>query len=178
MSPTILILAAIVTLGMVSAALYFHFLGNHIWLGTIITFIGVVLIMSGFWSQIRSVFGTSKEGLTNMSQLAPGDYPQIEETLPLEPWYPANTPFHLSAMTYESENKEKRIFPATSTNLNLIKYWPNPSNGSCIPPELCGAFYKDIKPDVDVEPQAPAWTSSKRVNFYETTDVETQGDQA
>jgi len=164
MNATILFLSGLVTVSLVGLAAYLKFVSQNVLLGSIITFIGVFLVFSGLWTQLKDLFST-KEGMSNIT---PGNYPESETKLPLEPWYPANTPFHLSDLTYDTQWKDYPTYPARSMKTNLIKYWNNPSNGKCSPPELCNAFYKKIVPDNFIEPTAPDWGSGIRVNFYDT----------
>lgn len=164
MNTTILLLSGITTVSLIGLATYLKFVSQNVLLGSVITFVGLFLVFSGVWSQFRSLFAT-KESMTNLN---PGNYSDTEKKLPLEPWYPANTPFHLSDMTYDTLWKDYPTFPARSMKTNLIKFWDNPSNGTCTPAELCNAFYKKIVPGHFDVPMPPAWGSGIRVNFYDT----------
>lgn len=164
MNATILLLSGLVTVSLIGLATYLKFVSQNVLLGSLITFVGVFLVFSGVWSQLKDMLST-KEGMSNLS---PGNYPDAETQLPLEPWYPANTPFHLSDLTYDTQWKDYPTYPARSMKTNLIKYWDNPSNGTCAPAELCGAFYKKIVPGHFKHSDPPAWGSGIRVNFYDT----------
>lgn len=107
------------------------------------------------------------EGFTNMklSEME-SDYPRAETELPLQDMYPPNIPFKPSDLKYDTMWMDKPIFPAKSMKTNNIRYWDNPSNGTCTLPHQCDAFYKKIEPEKFVEPTPPAWDSGVRVNFF------------
>lgn len=163
MNRSVLVIAALFTASTMSLAMYLNFVGNNVIIGGLITFVGFVLVFSAFASQWQSMFGKPKEGFSNF-----GAFPDSETKLPLEGWYPPKTPFQPSALTYDTMWKDYPSFPAKSTKTNLIRYWDNPSNGTCMWPEQCNAFYGEITPDKFVEPAAPQWGSGIRVNFYDT----------
>lgn len=164
MNATILLLSGLISVSIMALATYLRFVGNNILIGSIITFVGIFLVLSGLWSQIAHMFKV-KEGLTPMK---PGDYSSTGTDLLLQSWYPAKEPFHLSELTYRGQSKDYPIFPANSNKTNLIQHWPNPSNGTCSRPDLCNAFYKNIKADKNMNVTPPSWGSGLRVNFYDT----------
>lgn len=160
----------------VSFAMYMDFVGRNVALGTVLTFAVFAIVYSGLYSQLKTVLSSLKttlpsgnqplkEGLTMLSL---GEYPKTESSLLLADWYPENKPFHPTNLTYDTMWKDYPTFPARSMKTNLIKYWDNPSNGTCTFPWMCDAFYKKITPEKIVEPKAPEWGSGVRVNFYDT----------
>ena len=164
MNSTIALLAGTMTLGIVSFAKYMDFMSSNKIIGSIITFVGLVLIMSGFWVQIKNIIAT-KEGLTSLSA---GDYPASEEQLILEPWYKAKKPAHLSDQTYAQMSKQRRVLSPTEDNIEIMKSWPIPTDGTCISAGFCGSFYEPNEEEVkDAKLQPPRWDAPHRVNYYE-----------
>lgn len=159
------------TLMCVSFAVYMNFVGNNVLVGSLVTFAMFAIVYGGLFSQFRAAIASlkdtpaTKEGLTMLSA---GDFPQAESSLLLADWYPENKPFRPSALTYDTMWKGYPTFPAKSMKTNLIKYWSNPSNGTCALPWMCDAFYKEIVPEKIVQPTPPEWGSGIRVNFYDT----------
>jgi hypothetical protein len=160
------------TFTLVPFAVYMDFVGRNVLLGTVLTFAVFAIIYGGLYSQFKAVLSSLKtetpplkEGLQMLSS---SKFPESESSLLLADWYPENKPFHPSALTYDTMWKDYPTFPARSMKTNLIKYWDNPSNGTCSLPWMCDAFYKKITPEKIVEPAAPEWGSGIRVNFYDT----------
>lgn len=176
MNTKVLLLAFFSTITCVSACMYIKFFTENMLLGSIITFIIFLIIFSIMSSTIKNMFNfspeTKKEGFTSMNNngINSKDYANAttRSPLPLEDIYPANIPFKNTDETYETMWKEYPSFPAKSNQTNLIKHWDNPSNGTCMLPHQCGAFYKKITPAKDKKPTPPSWGSGIRVNFYDT----------
>ena len=109
-----------------------------------------------------------KEGFLNFpnSKLSPGEFPLTVDKPLLVGDYNLQTPPYLSALNASDIYKEYPIFPAHSTQLNNIRYWTKPENGTCSRAELCGYLYEDYT-DQHIPPPltAPGW--NKRVNFYQ-----------
>lgn len=160
----------------VSFAMYMDFVGRNVLIGTALTFSVFAIVYSGLYSQFKTILSSLKSALPSedlpmkegLAMLSAGDFPKSESSLLLAGWYPENKPFHPSNLTYDTMWKDYPSFPAKSMKTNLIKYWDNPSNGTCSLPWLCDAFYKKITPEKIVEPKAPEWGSGVRVNFYDT----------
>lgn len=166
MNTYVLLLSLLSTILLVSLAFYINFISRNMLIGTIITFITFFLVYNLVLSKTKEVLSL-KEGLTPLSMNA-GSYPESRLKLPLEDIYPANVPFKNSEYTFETMWKKYPSFPAKSMKTNQIKYWDNPTNGTCSLPHQCGAFYKNIKPEEAKKPNAPSWGSGIRVNFYDT----------
>ena len=169
---TIATISLLFTIMTVSFSVYASFISNNLIIGTIMTFVMFFAIFSFITTQINGLFSLNannkkKEGLTPMSASA-GLYPQSRDKLPLEDIYPANIPFQNGEHTFETMWKEYPAFPAKSMETNLIRYWGNPSNGTCSLPHQCGAFYKKIQPEKAKKPSPPSWGSGIRVNYYDT----------
>ena len=80
----------------------------------------------------------NSEGYIN---LADADDPLLKN------FYPVKKSEELSMLDYSQEWKEYPILPAGSyeQKTNNIRYWKNPNNGTCIPPEICNSIYNDRK---------------------------------
>ena len=162
----------------VSFAVYMNFVGQNVLIGTVVTLAAFAIVYGGLFSQFRQVVDDMKATFSNstggkdvkegLTMLAAADFPKSESELLLADWYPENKPFGPSGLTYDTMWKDYPTFPARSMKTNLIKYWDNPSNGTCMYPWQCDAFYKKITPEKIVEPTPPAWGSGIRVNFYDT----------
>ena len=72
---------------------------------------------------------------------------------------------HVKDVGYDDIHKNYPIFPADSVLNNNIRYWRRPTNGSCIPPELCSGFYEDTPVNFTKNIPAPSDTTP-RVNYY------------
>lgn len=162
------------TLMCVSFAVYMNFVGKNVILGTLVTFAMFAIIYGGLFSQFKGAVASLKEKVNTdsvkegLTMISAGDFPASESSLLLADWYPENKPFHPSSLTYETMWKDYPTFPAKSMKTNLIKYWDNPSNGTCALPWMCDAFYKKITPEKITHPTPPEWGSGVRVNFYDT----------
>lgn len=169
MNAYVLLTSVLSTILTISIALYVKFINNNVIIGIVLTFVSFFVVYSLVSSQIIGLFSLNnkKEGLTPMSASA-GLYPQSRDRLPLEDIYPANIPFQNGEHTFETMWKEYPSFPAKSMETNLIRYWGNPSNGTCSLPHQCGAFYKKIQPEKAKKPSPPSWGSGIRVNYYDT----------
>lgn len=78
------------------------------------------------------------EGYIN---LADADNPLLKN------FYPIKKNEKLSMLNYSQEWREYPILPLGSyeQKTNNIKYWKNPNNGTCIPPEICNSIYNNKK---------------------------------
>jgi hypothetical protein len=110
-------------------------------------------------------FNKKQEGFLNFT-LPSGEYPLAVDQLLLYGDYNVQTPPALSAFNASDIYKEYPIFPAHSTQLNNLRYWSKPENGTCSRAELCGYFYADYTKQYIPPPlTAPGW--NKRINYYE-----------
>ena len=114
------------------------------------------------------LFNKNQEGFLNFPNklLSPGDFPLTVDKPLLNDDYNLKTPPYLSALNASDIYKEYPIFPAHSTQINNIRYWTKPENGTCSRAEVCGYLYEDYT-DQHIPPPLtnPGW--NKRVNFYE-----------
>lgn len=168
MNTYVLLLSFLATFTCISLCVYIKFFTQNILIGSVVTFIMFFVIFSLFTVSFKNLIKSSttkKEGLTTISG---SGYKRTRNMLPLEDIYPANVPFQKSDYTFETMSKDYPIFPAKSNKTNLIRYWDNPSNGTCSLPHQCHAFYKTIKPEEHKKPTPPSWGSGIRVNFYDT----------
>jgi hypothetical protein len=166
------------TLMIVSMAMFVKFIGNNFFIGTLVTLVMFFLIYYFMVSRVKDIFSFkssdkkkegSKEGFTTLRL---SDYPKIHSKLPLDDWYPVkNQP---SNYTYSTMAKLYPRFPAKSMQTNNIRYWTNPSNGTCVIPHQCEGLYGRIEPDKFVQPTAPQWNGGLRVNFYDTCSYQQQ----
>lgn len=171
------------TLMIVSMAMFVKFIGNNFIIGTVVTLLMFFLIYYLMVSSIKDIFkpkpknnqrqtsgekqhkegDDGKEGFTTLRM---SEYPAIESKLPLDDWYPVkNQP---SNYKYSTMSELYPRFPAKSMQTNNIRYWANPSNGTCVIPHQCDGLYGKIEPEKFVQPTAPQWGSGLRVNFYDT----------
>ena len=171
------------TLMIVSIAMFVKFIGNNFIIGTVVTLLMFFLIYYLMVSSIKDIFkpkpkdnqrqtsgekqhkegGDGKEGFTTLRM---SEYPAIESSLPLDDWYPVkNQP---SNYKFSTMSELYPRFPAKSMQTNNIRYWANPSNGTCVIPHQCDGLYGKIEPEKFVQPTAPQWGSGLRVNFYDT----------
>lgn len=175
------------TLMIVSMAMFVKFIGNNFIIGTIVTLVMFFLIYYLMVSSIKDIFkpkpknnqgqtqatkttekevGKSGDGKEGFTTLRMSEYPAIESSLPLDDWYPVkNQP---SNYKFSTMSELYPRFPAKSMQTNNIRYWANPSNGTCVIPHQCDGLYGKIEPEKFVQPTAPQWGSGLRVNFYDT----------
>tara|TARA_Y100000992_G_scaffold302651_1_gene277971 strand:+ start:6104 stop:6562 length:459 start_codon:yes stop_codon:yes gene_type:complete len=114
-----------------------------------------------------------KEGFDSISKEI-GNRPSTfsdnpNDDLLLADWYPVHKPNpQFSNQTEATQYLNKPIFSANSVYNNNIEKWREPSNGSCMPPGICGNFYSDKKVEYKNEPCKPPMYSktNPRVNFY------------
>lgn len=168
------------TFMLVSFAVYMNFIGNNVMIGTALTFAIFAIIYSGLSSQFKSAITTLKQQVPSLhstgnndikeglTMLSASNFSETGNTLLLSDWYPENKPFQPSGLKYDTMWKDYPSFPARSMKTNLIKYWDNPSNGTCMYPWQCDAFYKKIVPEKISQPTPPSWGSGVRVNFFDT----------
>ena len=64
------------------------------------------------------------------------------------------------------------IFPATSLEINNIRYWNIPTNGTCTAPDMCNGLYKSTAQKRFTPSKPPAWNNERRVN-YQVAKTET-----
>jgi hypothetical protein len=137
-------------------------------LHTILKAVLILLVFYGLFILAKMLFNKKQEGFLNFPNklLAPGEFPLTVEKPLLTDDYNLKTPPYLSALNASDIYKEYPIFPAHSTQINNIRYWTKPENGTCSRAEVCGYLYEDYT-DQHIPPPltAPGW--NKRVNFYE-----------
>jgi len=135
---------------------------------TVLKCIFIFLIFFGLYNLAKMLFYKKREGFLNFPNklLSPGEFPLTVDKPLLVDDYNLKTPPYLSALSASDIYKEYPIFPAHSTQLNNIRYWTKPENGTCSRAELCGYLYEDYT-DQHIPPPltTPGW--NKRVNFYE-----------
>lgn len=138
------------------------------YLYTFIKFIFIIYLIYLAFSLLTAGGKGKKEGFLSFpnSKLSPGEFPLTVDKPLLVGDYNLKTPPYLSALSASDIYKEYPIFPAHSTELNNIRYWTKPENGTCSRAELCGYLYEDYT-DQHIPPPltAPGW--NKRVNFYQ-----------
>jgi hypothetical protein len=111
---------------------------------------------------------SKKEGFLSFTDknLPSGEYPLAVDKPILYGDYNVLAHPHLSALNASDIYKEYPIFPAHSTEINRIRYWTKPENGTCSRAEMCGYIYDDYTPQtISPPPPTPGW--NKRVNYYE-----------
>jgi hypothetical protein len=138
------------------------------YLSTIFKTVLIFLMFYGVYYLALMVINKKKEGFLNFpnSYLSPGEFPLTVDKPLLQGDYNLKTPPYLSALNASDIYKEYPIFPAHSTEINNIRYWTKPENGTCSRAEVCGYLYEDYT-DQHIPPPLtpPGW--NKRVNFYE-----------
>jgi hypothetical protein len=109
-----------------------------------------------------------KEGFLSFTDknLSYGEFPLAVDKPILYGDYNVLAKPHLSALNASDIYKEYPIFPAHSLDINRIRYWTKPENGTCSRAEMCGYLYDEYTPqDIPPPPSVPGW--NKRVNYYE-----------
>ena len=104
----------------------------------------------------------TREGFT--SKLSSGEYPcSVNNPLLQDSYTLLDLP---GISTFNSRNSYETypVFPASSPEINNIRYWNNPDNGKCSPLDMCKGIYKDTV-QKKTQLAVPGWNS--RVNFYE-----------
>lgn len=115
--------------------------------------------------------------------LSPGEYPK-DSIYPL-----LYGDYELKKKNYKlvsendySDNYEYYpIFSSDSLNINNIRYWKNPDNGTCSRADFCDVLYDENpekkhyaygngneSPEIKTYPPQPEWGEA-RVNYYEST---------
>ena len=138
------------------------------YLSTIFKTVLIFLMFYGLYYLALMIINKKKEGFLNFpnSHLSPGEFPLSVDKPLLQGDYNLKTPPYLSALNASDIYKEYPIFPAHSTEINNIRYWTKPENGTCSRAEVCGYLYEDYTDQHIPPPLAqPGW--NKRVNFYE-----------
>ena len=138
------------------------------YLSTIFKTVLIFLMFYGLYYLALMIINKKKEGFLNFpnSHLTPGEFPLTVDKPLLQGDYNLKTPPYLSALNASDIYKEYPVFPAHSTEINNIRYWTKPENGTCSRAEVCGYLYEDYADQHIPPPLAqPGW--NKRVNFYE-----------
>ena len=97
-----------------------------------------------------------------------GDYIKNKKLLLSDSYETPNEP-SITANNSSDIHQNKPIFLARSNNNNNIRYWKQPSNGTCSRSEFCGNFYSETKHTIPLDPQQPGF-SKNRVNYYDSSD--------
>tara|TARA_Y100001958_G_scaffold159515_1_gene161389 strand:+ start:3857 stop:4267 length:411 start_codon:yes stop_codon:yes gene_type:complete len=125
----------------------------------------IILLLSSASIGIDLLEVPAREGFKN-----PGDYPVSVEKPLLRGFYREKKNPRVSTNEAADIYKNYPIFPASSTKNNNIRYWTQPSNGTCNPAVFCDTMYKKTKQVIPPPPLAPLWDSGNvRVNFYDTS---------
>ena len=128
----------------------------------------IVCILFYLAIMIYSNIKNKKEGFLSFTdkKLSSGEYPLAVDKPILYGDYNVLAQPHISAFNASDIYKEYPIFPAHSTEINRIRYWTKPENGTCSRAEMCGYLYDDYTPqNIPPPPSVPGW--NKRVNYYE-----------
>ena len=98
----------------------------------------------------------------------PGKYPiSVDKPLLYDSYKLSENP-GISINDAQDNYIDKPVFPANSYIINNIRYWRNPSNGTCTPPDMCGNLYMNTSQNIPQKPTPPNWDSGTRVNFYDS----------
>ena len=98
-----------------------------------------------------------------------GSHSEITDDSLLVHDYNKANPQHLGTKGYSDIYKNYPIFPADSELNNNIRYWRRPTNGTCVPPELCGGFYRDTVRNIPPNLISPVPNQGIRVNYYDSS---------
>ena len=122
-----------------------------------------------FYLAVMIYFNNNKkEGFLDFpsKSLEPGEYPLTVDKPLLYGDYNVLANPHLSAFNASDIYKDYPVFPSDSLEINRIRYWTKPENGTCSRAELCGYLYDEYTPQNIPPPlTTPGW--NKRVNYYE-----------
>jgi hypothetical protein len=127
-----------------------------------------IIVCILFYLAVIIYFNNNKEGFLSFSDtnLSAGEYPLAVDKPILYGDYNVLAKPHLSALNASDIYKEYPIFPAHSLDINRIRYWTKPENGTCSRAEMCGYLYDEYTPqDIPAPPPTPGW--NKRVNYYD-----------
>ena len=126
-------------------------------IGVIVFFIFILSI------SLRSVSSPMSEPFVNS-----GEYPLADDKQILYNDYTvADDGGGISALNSSDIYTEYPVFPVGSVKTNNIRYWTQPDNGKCTPPEMCGGLYVPTKQNIPPPAKAPSWSAAEpRVNFY------------
>lgn len=97
-----------------------------------------------------------------------------ENTYLLKDYYPTDNRLIVDSNNYSHNWINYPIFSLGSYEqiTNNLKYFKNPDDGTCIPAEFCGDFYKDrnYSPNTNVSRPLPPVPNENglRVNYYRT----------
>lgn len=127
-----LIIAIAFALSITLFAKYIDFLGNNMMLGFVINFLAVY----GLILLVKDTLHI--EGMTNMSK-----YPSNGKHL-LGDMYPLKQPIKMSSDNYTDAWKNRAIYTNMTPENQRDIFWKTPTNGNCIPTELCNSFYGDL----------------------------------
>lgn len=114
----------------------------------------------------------------NFTSLSPGGYPCTQDTLPLEGWYKKKAGANVSDMSMEEQYKRYPVYPAKSSKNNNQKYWDQPDNGKCSPPDMCGNVYESRSMPIINSPNPLPFSTENRVNFFKSdTELDAESDE-
>jgi hypothetical protein len=105
----------------------------------------------------------TREGFT--SKLSSGEYPCSVNNPLLQDSYTLLDLPGISTFNSRNSHETYPVFPASSPQINNIRYWSHPDNGKCSPLDVCKGIYKDTVQKIKPQLVVPGWNS--RVNFYE-----------
>ena len=135
--------------------------------------LGTIIVIS----YIGSSFMSSRL-YENFTSLSPGGYPCTQNTLPLEGWYKKKAGANVSDMSMEDQYKKYPVYPAKSTNNNNQKYWEQPDNGKCSPPDMCGNVYESQSMPIINSPNPLPFSTENRVNFFKSdAELDAESDE-
>lgn len=103
-----------------------------------------------------------------------GNYEPKQQELLLDPEYEIakNPSLTMNSMKVSHMKPYSRMASYEQTTNNK-RVWISPDDGSCVPHDLCNAFYKPMKPTNDLEEvyekkEMPLAENSQRVNIHTT----------
>ncbi len=78
----------------------------------------------------------------------------------------------LESNNYAENSLNYPVFPANHQGTNNTRYWCRPMNGTCTPADVCTNLYKPTGQREWKEPNQPPIWDNARVNFYISSDKE------
>lgn len=125
-----------------------------------------ILSLTGI--SVSSLFAPTPLHIGQEAFVNSGEYPLADDELLLYNDYTvAADGGGISPLNASDIYTEYPVFPADSLETNNIRYWSQPDNGTCTPPEMCGGLYAPTKQNIPPPAKPPSWNEVEpRVNFY------------